>query len=367
MNYIYKQAYFCALLLFMQSALPMQSQTSSPVPIPLLSASIPNDNTPVMRSAFLENSLAGTPMIRSSPEMSQAGSPMIHSSSIGNSPLSSAASSVSSSASVSPNNSPPREAPLDQFQNQPGIRNIVGICIRCNKNNMIVFKPFMCDHKFCVECDRTHNRRGCSVCIRSEEALRDCAICWEELTPESKRSLVCNHYFCATCIQQWRASGKNTCPICRVALYLKREVACEICYPLTRPAAQRVAFREEAEVTMHQCKDSYDTVFALHYYCDECIQYKHVKQVNEQRRLRKVGDIHYYPCPEHPECYHPLKPSALEHLPGHPPPPGIDPKTAQAVQQAYMDHIWEKVDENTAIGLPAFTGTDLESNTCAIL
>lgn len=44
-----------------------------------------------------------------------------------------------------------------------------------------------------------------------------CSICLNSIKIQDKKTLVCEHSFCKTCIEKWELKS-NTCPCCRVKI-----------------------------------------------------------------------------------------------------------------------------------------------------
>ena len=45
-----------------------------------------------------------------------------------------------------------------------------------------------------------------------------CPLCFEALSSELTSTTPCAHAFCTKCLNQWTATGKDSCPICRSSL-----------------------------------------------------------------------------------------------------------------------------------------------------
>lgn len=67
--------------------------------------------------------------------------------------------------------------------------------------------------KFGNRCQRiVHNGKFCCV----HTPVGQCPVCMEDIMKNrGTRTLGCEHTFHNACLEQWKAMGKNTCPICR--------------------------------------------------------------------------------------------------------------------------------------------------------
>ena len=57
---------------------------------------------------------------------------------------------------------------------------------------------------------------GCENFCCIHTPVGQCPVCMEDImSNRGARTLACEHTFHNSCLEQWKAQGKNTCPICR--------------------------------------------------------------------------------------------------------------------------------------------------------
>ena len=65
-----------------------------------------------------------------------------------------------------------------------------------------------------TRCQRIAN--GCEKVCCIHKSAGQCPVCMEDIMKNrGTRTLPCDHTFHTSCLEQWKAQGKNTCPMCR--------------------------------------------------------------------------------------------------------------------------------------------------------
>jgi len=70
---------------------------------------------------------------------------------------------------------------------------------------------------------RIKNDKGEDVCMLHYNNARqrsECAICMEQMTPNSSMKLACGHFFHKHCLERW-ADINESCPMCRTPIGIK--------------------------------------------------------------------------------------------------------------------------------------------------
>jgi hypothetical protein len=181
------------------------------------------------------------------------------------------------------------DAPLQQRREQSAHSSPrMGYCSSCDKHDEIV-KPFICEHKLCLQCNVDKARVECPTC---EERGRVCAICLQQLPridDPRVTVLMCNHFFCKACLDM-AIAVKNECAICRQAADPKTDHSCDAC---------KKPFKNSDDISTLNCHffESTFTLFATkahHKFHDKCYL-PHIKNSAHKDASGKIC----FTCPVH--------------------------------------------------------------------
>jgi hypothetical protein len=204
----------------------------------------------------------------------------------------------------------------NKIQNLKNIKNEQEQSIYWNKQTKYRNEQLMVINKLNQKIDGIINQE--SITDKSNIQNNECCICMEDII-DIKITLICQHFYCKECIDNWRKKSKD-CPICRKPIKVVNQIdSKKDNIPLDKKSTEILSglFQHQSNprISKYNSVNSYDYIIEHHkilnsYDTNINTQFKYYNS-KHRSELSYVDDDHYYKTlndsPENIVLYFPTK------------------------------------------------------------